>query len=543
MDKFKYTSKFSNCSIISASHAEIEDRYLSFANIDNLKDFELEGVSLEENVDLVLSIFNSAVINRVNKNGDAISTDTALKIKDLFVHKPQNIEHKRNRIVGHIVKTGWSKFQENTLLTEDDIKDSKEPFNLVLAGVVYRAVDPKFADYLVESTDESSEKFRKISASWEIGYDDYVILRAPEDNPETRNVSEMERIEDKEEIKKYTKFLLAKNGSGFDTDGRRIGRLIVGEAGQVLPMGIGFTFNPAAEVEGVITKDWTDLLTEEEVSEKLSKAGILKHLSEDSQEISQNEKTNVKNDTTKHLHSNKTEEFMKIESKEQLLDLIPEESKASAQSFIAEQIKNLSSEHEKAITEKDETISSLQNSLKEAEEKIEKIKGEKEETEASISELKSQVENIQEQAQQERDENNFQNRMTALNEEFELSDAERKVIASKIRGLSEEDYQNWYKEFEIIASEKQKSVIEQRKQELSDKIKEEVAKASKTPTNDDEINTDKEKSSSSSEASAASVLDSASANSDGPPNASDGGVNDPMSEWEEAFGKNIQIKV
>ena len=66
-----------------------------------------KNIDLEKNIDLLAVAFNAAVVNRFNKNGDGIDSETAVAVKDYFVHKPTNIEHDRDKIVGHIVSAGF----------------------------------------------------------------------------------------------------------------------------------------------------------------------------------------------------------------------------------------------------------------------------------------------------------------------------------------------------------------------------------------------------------------------------------------------------
>ena len=80
--------------------------------------------------------FNAAVINHFNKNDDGIDTSIAKRIQKYFVHKPTNIEHNKNKIVGHIVSTGFYSKDGNKKLDEIDDND-KSLFNLSMGGSNY----------------------------------------------------------------------------------------------------------------------------------------------------------------------------------------------------------------------------------------------------------------------------------------------------------------------------------------------------------------------------------------------------------------------
>ena len=64
--------------------------------------------------------FNAAVVNEFNKNGDGISTKTAIDSVQQFVHKPTNIEHNKKKVVGHIVNAGFSDYADSTILINVD---------------------------------------------------------------------------------------------------------------------------------------------------------------------------------------------------------------------------------------------------------------------------------------------------------------------------------------------------------------------------------------------------------------------------------------
>ena len=89
--------------------------------------------------------FNAAVVNRFNKNDDGIDTETALRIAKLFKHKPTNIEHKKEKVVGHILTAGFSKYGSSEILTPDQLSNYNDPFNIALGAVVYKFVNKDFA--------------------------------------------------------------------------------------------------------------------------------------------------------------------------------------------------------------------------------------------------------------------------------------------------------------------------------------------------------------------------------------------------------------
>ena len=110
---FKYITNFTESIAVSQIKQE---ELSSFASLDPLKDIMPKDIDLEKNIDLVGVVFNAAVANKFNKNGDGIDSKTAVAIKDYFIHKPTNIEHNKKKIVGHVVGASLSDFETKELI-------------------------------------------------------------------------------------------------------------------------------------------------------------------------------------------------------------------------------------------------------------------------------------------------------------------------------------------------------------------------------------------------------------------------------------------
>ena len=80
---FKYITNFTESIAVSQIKQE---ELSSFASLDPLKDIMPKDIDLEKNIDLVGVVFNAAVANKFNKNGDGIDSKTAVAIKDYFIH-------------------------------------------------------------------------------------------------------------------------------------------------------------------------------------------------------------------------------------------------------------------------------------------------------------------------------------------------------------------------------------------------------------------------------------------------------------------------
>ena len=139
--------------------------------------------------------------------------------------------------------SAFSKFPTNEILDDAAVKDLEGPFNIACAAVVYRTVNRPFAQLL---EDNGGGFDHKISASWEIGFNDYYIALGSKD------LKEAELITDQAEIAEFSNYLKANEGPGQLDDGTKVYRLVVGN---IYPLGIGFTTNPAADVEGLIIQN------------------------------------------------------------------------------------------------------------------------------------------------------------------------------------------------------------------------------------------------------------------------------------------------
>ena len=196
MKKFKYKTVFS--SVLKPLVSEEKDKYLALASLQEIKDF-IPEIDTVENVDLMPVAFNAAVANRVNKNGDVIDSQTAIEIYKNFINKPINIEHNRERVIGTILTASFSEFGTDNPLTEDEAKAQKGPFNITLGGILWKLVNRNLANVIENSADPTSEDYMKISASWELGFNEYrvVILKG-----ENKNIENGEVVEDLEEIER-----------------------------------------------------------------------------------------------------------------------------------------------------------------------------------------------------------------------------------------------------------------------------------------------------------------------------------------------------
>ena len=471
---YKYKSIFS--SEIQASSISKESSVdVSKASLESLKSLMPEGIDLDGNIDLLAVAFNAAVVNVFNKNHDGINTETAKAVSKYFIHKPTNIEHKKQKVVGHIISSGFSKFGTNEILEASDISDSYEPFNIALSALVYKTVNPDFADLLEKSANKDDGMHNVISASWEIGFNDYAIAIG------SRNLKEAEIVTDEKQKEDLKKYLKAFDGEGLMDDGTEIYRLV---AGDVYPLGIGFTTNPAANVKGVIQLDKKKDEEPEEVAaqEKQEKIEVnfdkfLKKIINIKKNSSHTEKTHVISDKP---NLNKT--VQKMETQE-LIDQLKETiSASSSDKFSEEAVANIVKVVSDAIREKSDVYVQEKADLENQKQEIEAAKIESEnkikELEEKLTASEETLSKIQAEQEEAKKLQLFNDRMSALDEEYELSDEDRKILASEVKTLenAEEAFAGYQEKLQVIFKHKSKSFIEEQEKAFNEKVLAEVEK-------------------------------------------------------------------
>ena len=439
--KTKYTTIFS--SHIRPLVSEEKDQHLALASMVDLEKFVPE-VDTDANYDLLPVAFNAFVANRVNKNGDVVDTETAIAMHKNFVNKPVNIEHNRKSVIGTILTAGFSSFGDDKPLTEEEVKDIKGPFNVTLGGVIWKITDKELANKIENSSDPTSDDYMNISASWELGFNEYniVVLEAEEKNIENARI-----ISDPQEVEAHEGKLRGFGGEGKLEDGSYVYRKVVNK---VVPLGIGLTENPAADVKGVLVAS-EDTQIEAEVAE------------ENEENISQNTKTNV---------SIQKVEAMKIENITDINDESLQTLKASAiHEYIQESLKDAS---EKFTSEKQEK----EDALAEANEKHEGLLKEHETLKAELESVKEKLASLETEKVEREMLEQFNQRMASFDERYDLTDEDRKVLASQIKDLTEEDFASFDQNMTVLLSSKVKTEeTEEVVEEVEASVAEEVVES------------------------------------------------------------------
>tara|TARA_Y100000592_G_scaffold100744_1_gene182480 strand:+ start:2525 stop:4075 length:1551 start_codon:yes stop_codon:yes gene_type:complete len=450
MKDYQFKTIFS--SEIKPLVSEDKDKYLALASLVNISDF-VPDIDTEVNVDLLPIAFNACVVNRVNKNDDVVDSETAVAMANHFVNKPINIEHDRHRVIGTILSVAYSEFGTDNKLSEEQVKASNAPFNITLGGVLWRVVNSGITDKIEESSDPTSEFYQKISASWELGFSEYEPIILASDNKNLENCIVLDDTSKANEVKES---LRALGGSGEYGD-NKVYRKVVG---QVVPLGVGLTENPAADVKGVATTK-TVKDNKEVMEEKASEEVISENNQVIEKTISHQPKTDVienKDSTIMEIKSinDITEESLKEVSASAISDFIEQELKQASENFSAE--KTELEDAVKAATEKHETLEKEHEAIKE---EFDKVKATLEQLEAEKLE-RARIET-------------FNERMSTLDDEYVLGDKEREVIASDIKEMGDEEFSAYAEKLAVLLSSKTKSALAEKEEAAASEIKQEDA--------------------------------------------------------------------
>jgi len=430
---YNYTTTFS--SILRPLVSEEKDKYLALASLAQVGSF-IPNVDTEKNVDLLPVAFNAAVINRVNKNGDVIDTQTAISSYKDFINKPINIEHNRERIIGVILTAGFSEFGSDASLSEDQVKDLKGPFNITLGGVIWKIANPDLADKIEDSSDVTSDKYQSVSASWELGFNDYNVIMI---DGESKNIEDGDLISDASQIESIKNSLKAFGGSGKVDKTKSIYRKVIGN---VVPLGIGLTETPAADVKGIATHK--SEASVEIVEENISKINNLN--------VNKDNDNKVMNITSiKDI----TDESLKQVTASQISDLIEQELKVASEKYASEK-------------------ATFEQSLKSANDKYDTLAAGQDVLQKEISALKTSLQASEDEKQAIVANEKFNERMNAFDSEYDLDAETRQVLASDIAGLDDDSFAAYKNKMAVFMKTKKKG----EKQKMDDKEDSKESKAS-----------------------------------------------------------------
>tara|TARA_R110000822_G_scaffold110654_6_gene241004 strand:+ start:31583 stop:33103 length:1521 start_codon:yes stop_codon:yes gene_type:complete len=422
--KFKYKATFNQEISASQIISDLKrDFHISKSSIQEIKDSVLDDANLEGNVDLIGVAFPFCVINQFNANDDAIGTEMAMSIKDSFISKPMNVEHDTNQVVGHIVGSQFSEHKDTEILSL--VESRTDPFDMWLGSIVYKRSDNWYVE-IIKDIEEGIAQEGLLSASWEIGFNDFHI------GVGGSKLDDCVIITDPEEIEEKAKYLKCFGGKGETEEGVRVRRIIVGEG---LGLGGGFTFNPAADVNGIYAGEYEEEEEEENISEKNSHSNIK---DVDLNKMDKEVIIQIVNEIIASAKDKELEQEVVANAvSDKLMEKIQQESKRQEEAKEADLVEAAKKE------------AAAQKELEDLKESVDSLKIE-------LDSVKTEKETIEAQA-------TFDDRMAQIDEIYELGDEERVLIASQLKDLSqeEESFASYKKELAVTLKHIAKDYIKE----------------------------------------------------------------------------------
>lgn len=392
---------------------ELKDLGISRASlISEASSLIPDTLDVEKGIDVLPVVFNLAVVNSFNENGEGIGSVAAAKLVKNFIHRPVNMEHYKTDIVGHIINASFSDKQPDFFERDiTDFIDRKEPFYITAAAVIYKHVYPDLANFISESSNPESEYYQAFSTSWEIGFNDFDIVVG-----EGESATSYEKGSDG--FNSFKDNLKAFGGSGFSND-KPVNRQLKGD---LYPLGAAITENPAAKVKGIYTK----------VVEKISNAN---------KKTSQKPKGDVTNKNVIDQFQMTEEQFKQLT---ELLKGISEAKKFDSESEASVAMKEI----QKTLAEAGEGWKSkatkAEDELKAATAKVALLESEAAETKKTLDSLKNDLE-IRESAEV------FNTRMESLANEFDFTESEEKIVSEEVKALKEDaDFDKYFEKSKIV---------------------------------------------------------------------------------------------
>ena len=461
-ENFKYKTRF----VSKANVVSLVNSNLSKASIEKLgSTLDIDSSEIEKNPDLLFVSADLFVSDVANKNGDLVDREGAIDLSKQVNKKYLNIEHEEEMVVGSLISPFFRKYDgSRDIIEAEDLEDYDGSIVVGSTGYVWRSVNAKLSDFMIEASDKESKNYGMASMSWEVYFNDFDILKG------SNSISKGQVISDKKEINKMKPFLRGYGGEGI-YENAPIHRLIKGEK---LFLGAGIVKNPAADVKGILT-------SESEIFKNKNK--------KKSQRIKINVKGNKAmkiSDITDYKQAlasitNGDEVDVKtLASLEANFDSVVEKAQASA---IAEEIRKKSEEYTASLTEKEEAFAKAEEARAELDGKVVALESAKADLEGQLSELNEKVEAQEKQRI-------FDERMTALSSEFNLEGEVAKIVAEEIKDIDEEAYGAWLTKFKVLAGshvvkasadpeeEEETAVSEEVEDEVEAEVEEVVSEAS-----------------------------------------------------------------
>lgn len=428
------------------------------ASLEGLRPLLPAEIDLAQNPDLISTAFNGAVGNMANGNHDCVGLEESIILAKTAYHKALNLEHKSQKIVGHLITSGFSTFEGSEILSEEQVRDLGDaPFNISFGGVIYSKIHPDLGKLVMASTDPNSKFYQTVSTSFEVAFSNFHIMMG------SKFVKDAEIISDANQIKEMKKYLKRYGGSGFYKNDAKmpVYRKIVGQ--NILTIGHALTSRPAAQVKGLIAEDADSA----EASNK-TKATISLFCGDKEKSVTKNNSTNDMDIETllQEMHAS-LEKLVSANETEQANANLAKELAPKLKELNAEWVAN----RNKAMQDKEA-----------AEAKMTELYAQVEKMSKQLSDAEQKLWTMEENSRATKTLMRYNERMAAMDEEFEMDDDDRALVASKLKTLEVKDeeqdsvFASFKDEMNKLWKHKNKAAIAKAKEEFDAKLQSELDK-------------------------------------------------------------------
>jgi ribosomal protein L37AE/L43A len=469
--EFKYKSSFS--SQINPIVSKDVDKYLALASETNFKKFLPKEIDFNEKIDFLGFAGEAFIANRLNLNDDGVSSQEAIRLANLFPLSFVDVEHDRSHLAGVIVNASYAEFGSGKELTLEEAKASKTPFSVVIGGIIWRIPNPKFAEAVEQSSNPNSEYHGKFFLSWEILFSEAKLIVLDKNQV---NFEDGQIINDANEISKLESKLKAFGGTGYTEDGKRIGRVIIGDC---IPTAVGIVESPAANVKPITLATSNDKHTISikasmicpECGEEVEMEGSMEDETE--MECAKCGKSNAGKKWKSSLKAEKYEnsnsqsetkavnQAKDIKNSYKIMDIktrkdITDEALKEAKAF--QVISVLDAEIEKISADFEQKKTATDRELKASNDKITDLEKQYKENQDKLAKVEENLQKLAKANAEREIEEVFNTRMNYFDAEYDLSEEKiRNIVARKIKGVDEKTYAEAKEEIELLLAAKKKS--------------------------------------------------------------------------------------
>ena len=462
---FKYTTTF--CAQVCASKITNQDNFEASASfMSRLKDYA-PYLYKSDSPDLFGVAMEIALVNQFNENGDGVTSEDCINMAYSFRNKQLNIEHDRSTIVGHVVNASFCERAFGKEIWEYDFRNSDEVFSIVLSGVVYKLANEEFSKLISNVIDGEMD----IYGSWEVGFDEYDIALG-----NSRLVKDCEIVSGESEKESLKKHLVTSGGSGKLPDGRYVQRLL---KGQIVPLGGGFTLNPAAKVKPIHIYDPVTLMSNDKKECEEAECGYAEKNRKNIEKISQSKKEDVTLHEKEELLTKKGNDMDEKQIKKLVEETLAskkaeekteQETVASIVDVIGDAVKQSSEQYKLEKEAEAKEKADIQASLEEKQKEFDEVQAKAEELEAKFAESEKQLGEIKAEQDKLKAQATFDARMDSVKDKYELDENVTAIVAKRLSAIeTDEDFDGLMDEFATVLAHLDKEAIASKKKSKESK--------------------------------------------------------------------------